>query len=100
MTAVAPRTRLLLEGPIAPTLLRMALPNVLVMVAQAGAGQGPVHAICGGRVARRNPARERAQSDATRRYAPCPHVNAGGGARLNWRPIERVRAPGNGVNRP
>ncbi len=38
MTTVAPRTRLLLEGPIAPTLLRMALPNVLVMVAQAGAG--------------------------------------------------------------
>lgn len=38
MTAVAPRTRALLEGPIAPTLLRMALPNVLVMVAQAGAG--------------------------------------------------------------
>jgi hypothetical protein len=25
--AVDPRTRLLLEGPIAPTLLRMALPN-------------------------------------------------------------------------
>ncbi len=36
--SIAPRTRLLLEGPIAPTLLRMALPNVLVMVAQAGAG--------------------------------------------------------------
>ena len=36
--AVAPRTRALLEGPIAPTLLRMALPNVLVMVAQASAG--------------------------------------------------------------
>ena len=28
---VAPRTRLLLERLIAPTLLRMALPNVLVM---------------------------------------------------------------------
>jgi putative MATE family efflux protein len=38
VSTVAPRTRLLLEGPIAPTLLRMALPNVLVMVAQAGAG--------------------------------------------------------------
>jgi putative MATE family efflux protein len=35
---VSPRTRLLLEGPIVPTLLRMAVPNVLVMVAQAGAG--------------------------------------------------------------
>jgi len=33
-----PRTRALLEGPILPTLLRMAWPNVLVMVAQAGAG--------------------------------------------------------------
>ncbi|MDO9360440.1 MAG: MATE family efflux transporter [Polaromonas sp.] len=33
-----PRTRVLLEAPIAPTLLRMGLPNVLVMVAQAGAG--------------------------------------------------------------
>jgi len=33
-----PRTRLLLEGPIAPTLLRLAAPNVLVMVAQAAVG--------------------------------------------------------------
>lgn len=33
-----PRTRLLLEGPIAPTLLRLAAPNVIVMVAQAAAG--------------------------------------------------------------
>jgi putative MATE family efflux protein len=32
------RTRRLLEGPIAPTLLRLAWPNVLVMGAQAGAG--------------------------------------------------------------
>src|SRR5689334_20939944 len=32
---LAPRTRLLLEGPIAPTLLRLAAPNVVVMVAQA-----------------------------------------------------------------
>ncbi|MDB5945371.1 MAG: mate efflux family protein [Ramlibacter sp.] len=38
MNAVSPRTRQLLEGPIVPTLLRMAVPNVLVMVAQAGAG--------------------------------------------------------------
>jgi putative MATE family efflux protein len=38
MSPVSPRTRALLEAPIAPTLLRMALPNVLVMVAQAGAG--------------------------------------------------------------
>jgi len=30
-----PRTRVLLQGPIVPTLLRMAWPNVLVMVAQA-----------------------------------------------------------------
>jgi putative MATE family efflux protein len=33
-----PRTRLLLEGPITPTLLRLAAPNVLVMVAQASVG--------------------------------------------------------------
>jgi len=33
-----PRTRALLEGPIAKTLLRMAGPNVLVMVAQAASG--------------------------------------------------------------
>jgi len=33
-----PRTRALLEGPIARTLLRMAGPNVLVMVAQAASG--------------------------------------------------------------
>ena len=32
------RTRLLLEGPIVPTLLRLATPNVLVMFAQAGVG--------------------------------------------------------------
>ena len=33
-----PRTRRLLEAPIAPTLLRLAAPNVLVMVAQAAIG--------------------------------------------------------------
>lgn len=33
-----PRTRILLEAPIAPTLLRLAMPNMLVMVAQAAAG--------------------------------------------------------------
>lgn len=32
------RTRLLLEAPIVPTLLRLAAPNVLVMLAQAAAG--------------------------------------------------------------
>src|SRR5712672_1910531 len=32
------RTRALLEAPIAPTLLRLAAPNMLVMVAQAAAG--------------------------------------------------------------
>jgi Na+-driven multidrug efflux pump len=37
-SALNPRTRQLLEGPIAPTLLRLGAPNVLVMVAQAGAG--------------------------------------------------------------
>jgi len=33
-----PRTRALLEAPIAPTLLRLAAPNVLVMVVQASIG--------------------------------------------------------------
>jgi putative MATE family efflux protein len=33
-----PRTRLLLEAPITATLLRLAAPNVLVMVAQASVG--------------------------------------------------------------
>ena len=33
-----PRTRLLLEGPIARTLLRLGAPNMLVMLAQACAG--------------------------------------------------------------
>ena len=33
-----PRTRLLLEGPIVPTLLLLAWPNILVMVAQASTG--------------------------------------------------------------
>ena len=32
------RTRMLLQGPIVPTLLRMAWPNVLVMFAQAATG--------------------------------------------------------------
>ena len=36
--ALNPRTRILLEAPIAPTLLRLAAPNVLVMLAQAGVG--------------------------------------------------------------
>src|ERR671932_208540 len=38
MPAVNPRTRLLLEGRILPTLLRLAWPNVLVMLAQASTG--------------------------------------------------------------
>jgi putative MATE family efflux protein len=38
MSVVDPRTRLLLEAPIVPTLLRLAAPNVLVMVAQAAVG--------------------------------------------------------------
>lgn len=33
-----PRTRQLLDGPIAPTLLRLAAPNVLVMIVQASVG--------------------------------------------------------------
>ncbi|MGJ7494437.1 MATE family efflux transporter [Variovorax sp. RT4R15] len=33
-----PRTQLLLEAPIVPTLLRLAAPNVIVMVAQAAVG--------------------------------------------------------------
>lgn len=38
IAAVNPRTRLLLEGRILPTLLRLAWPNVLVMLAQASVG--------------------------------------------------------------
>src|SRR6058998_3836757 len=34
----SPRTRVLLHGPIVPTLLLMAWPNVLVMFAQAATG--------------------------------------------------------------
>jgi Na+-driven multidrug efflux pump len=33
-----PRTRTLLEAPIATTLLRLAAPNMLVMVVQAAVG--------------------------------------------------------------
>src|SRR6185437_4159408 len=36
--ALNPRTQLLLNGPILPTLLRMAWPNILVMLAQASTG--------------------------------------------------------------
>jgi putative MATE family efflux protein len=35
---LSPRTRVLLQGPIVPTLLRMAWPNILVMFAQAATG--------------------------------------------------------------
>jgi putative MATE family efflux protein len=38
MAAMNPRTRLLLQGRIVPTLLRLAWPNVLVMLAQASVG--------------------------------------------------------------
>src|SRR3954469_17208872 len=33
-----PRTRLLLEGPIAPTLLKLAAPNMLMMLVQSSVG--------------------------------------------------------------
>ncbi|MGE0419710.1 MAG: MATE family efflux transporter, partial [Acetobacteraceae bacterium] len=36
--AMNQRTKMLLEGPIIPTLLRLAWPNVLVMLAQASTG--------------------------------------------------------------
>ena len=36
--ALDPRTRLLLEAPIVPTLLRLGAPNVLIMLAQAASG--------------------------------------------------------------
>ena len=36
--ALSPRTRMLIEAPIAVTLVRLATPNVLVMVAQASVG--------------------------------------------------------------
>ncbi|MGO4393230.1 MATE family efflux transporter [Variovorax sp. M-6] len=38
MTSLDPRTQRLLEAPIVPTLLRLAAPNVVVMVAQASVG--------------------------------------------------------------
>src|SRR5260370_34323647 len=33
-----PRTKMLLEAPVGPTILRLALPNVVVMVVQASIG--------------------------------------------------------------
>ena len=36
--AMNPRTRALLQGPIVPTLFRLAWPNVLIMFAQAATG--------------------------------------------------------------
>jgi len=36
--AMSPRTRALLQGPITPTLLRMAWPNVIIMFVQAATG--------------------------------------------------------------
>jgi putative MATE family efflux protein len=38
MAAMNPRTRVLLEGRIVPTLMRLAWPNILVMLAQASTG--------------------------------------------------------------
>ncbi len=38
IAALSPRTQRLLHGPIVPTLLRLAWPNVLVMTAQASTG--------------------------------------------------------------
>ena len=36
--AMDPRTKVLLQGPIVPVLLRMAWPNVIIMFAQAATG--------------------------------------------------------------
>ena len=33
-----PRTRMLLEAPVGPTIVKLALPNVVVMVVQASIG--------------------------------------------------------------
>jgi putative MATE family efflux protein len=40
---VTDRTRLLLEAPVTPTLLRLAIPNVVVMVAQAVVSTGEMY---------------------------------------------------------
>src|SRR5262249_19243562 len=40
---IADRTRLLLEGPIAPTLLRLAAPNVVVMAVQTAVNAGEAY---------------------------------------------------------
>ena len=41
--SIAPRTRMLLEAPIAPTLLRLAAPNVVVMVVQPAVAAGEAY---------------------------------------------------------
>lgn len=38
MTAIDPRTHLLLQAPILPTVLRLAVPNLLIMIVQASVG--------------------------------------------------------------
>jgi len=43
VSALAPRTRQLLEAPIAPTLLRLAAPNVIVMVVQPAVAAGEAY---------------------------------------------------------
>src|SRR5437667_11834912 len=42
---LALRTRVLLEAPIAPTLLRLAAPNVVVMIVQAAVNAGEAYYI-------------------------------------------------------
>src|SRR5215831_12339639 len=45
LPGMARRTRVLLEAPIAPTLLRLAAPNVVVMVVQAAVNAGEAYYI-------------------------------------------------------
>src|SRR5215470_12005237 len=45
LPGMAGRTRVLLEAPIAPTLLRLAAPNVVVMVVQAAVNAGEAYYI-------------------------------------------------------
>src|SRR5262249_48939807 len=44
---VADRTRILLQGPIVPTLLRLAAPNVVVMAVQVAVNAGEAYFLGG-----------------------------------------------------
>src|ERR1041384_6040765 len=91
-----PRTKMLLEAPVGPTILRLALPNVVVMVVQASIGLIETYFFArlgppGARPAARPLPAGRGRPPRPRRPPPRPGGAGGGGSPPPAAPVGAAR---------